>query len=128
MKVAAEFVSTNGEQNDPESALQVVRPNPDIALRSGPAPEMLTASTAEGELQGAVKKILAWREEGLKPSDIAVLYRADTEGWVKHLASLISSRQLSTGPMTRAGVSSIRLVFASERCIPRKVYNGGQCS
>jgi hypothetical protein len=56
MKIAAEFVSTNGEQNDPEAGLQIVRPNPDIALRSAPAPEMLTASTAKAELQGAVKK------------------------------------------------------------------------
>ena len=31
MKVAADFVSTNSEQNDSESALQMVRPNPDIA-------------------------------------------------------------------------------------------------
>jgi ATP-dependent exoDNAse (exonuclease V) beta subunit len=28
----------------------------------------------------------------LKPSDIAVLYRANTQGWVKHLASAISRR------------------------------------
>ena len=63
LKVSTEFVATNGEQTDPESGLQIVRPNPDFAPRSGPAPEMLTASTAEGELQGAVKKILAWREE-----------------------------------------------------------------
>ena len=27
MKVAAEFVSTNGEQNDPEARLQIIRPN-----------------------------------------------------------------------------------------------------
>ena len=127
MKVAAHFVSTNGEQNDPKSALQIVRPNPDIALRSGPAPEMLTASTAEGELQIAAKKILAWRERGLKPSEIAVLYRANTEGWVNRLASLIS-QQAAVYWKTRAGVSPTRLVFASERCIPRKVYNGGQCS
>ena len=128
MKVAAEFVSTNGEQNDPESGLQIVRPNPDIALRSGPAPEMLTASTAEGELQVAVKKILAWREKGLKPSEIAVLYRANTEGWVKHLASLISQQTAVYWPHDTSGNLSIRLVFASERCIRRKVYNGGQCS
>lgn len=120
MKIAAEFVSTNGEQNDPEAGLQIVRPNPDTALRSGPAPEMLTASTAKAELQGAVKKILGWLEGGLKPSEIAILYRANTEGWVKHF-----SRRLSTGHMTRAGVSSIRLAFASEQGIPRKV---GQCS
>ena len=103
LKVAAEFVSTNGEQNDPESGLQIVRPNPDIALRSGPAPEMLTASTAEGELQGAVKKILAWRERGLKPSEIAVLYRANTEGWVKHLASLISQHMTVNWPHDTSG-------------------------
>ncbi len=103
LKVAAEFVSTNGEQNDPELGLQIVRPNPDIALRSGPAPEMLTASTAEGELQVAVKKILAWRERGLKPSEIAVLYRANTEGWVKHLASLISQHTAVYWPHDPSG-------------------------
>ena len=90
MKIAAEFVSTNDVRNDPESGLQIIKPNPDIAQRSGPPPEMLTASTAEGELQVAVNKILAWREKGLKPSEIAVLYRANTERWVGQLASLIS--------------------------------------
>ena len=38
----------------------------------------------------AVNKILAWRREGLKPSDIAVLYRANTDGWVKQLATALS--------------------------------------
>lgn len=66
MRVAAEFVSPNAEQPDPELGLQIVRPNPDIALRSGPAPEMLTASTLEDELKLAVRKILAWQEEGRK--------------------------------------------------------------
>jgi superfamily I DNA/RNA helicase len=51
---------------------------------------MLTASTSEGELEVAVNKIRAWREKGLKPSEIAVLYRANTEHWVRHLASLLS--------------------------------------
>ena len=64
---------------------------------------MLTASTAEGELQGAVKKILAWRERGLKPSEIAVLYRANTEGWVKHLASLISQHMTVYWPHDTSG-------------------------
>ena len=62
MRIATEFVPPNVEQTDPEASLQIVRPNPDIALRSGPAPEMLTVSNAEMELQVAVKKILAWRE------------------------------------------------------------------
>ena len=91
------------EQNDPESGLQIVRPNPNVALRSGPVPEMLTASTAKAELQGAVKKILAWLEGGLKPSEIAVLYRANTEGWVKHLASLISQQTAVYWPHDTSG-------------------------
>ena len=103
MKVAAQFVSTNGEQNDPELALQIIRPNPDIALRSGPAPEMLTASLGESELRIAAKKILAWREQGLKPSEITVVYRADTEGWVKHLASLISQQTAVYWPHDTSG-------------------------
>jgi hypothetical protein len=103
MKVAAEFVSTNGENKDPEAGLQLVRPNPDMALRSGPVPEMLTASTAEDELQGAATKILAWRERGLKPWQIAVLYRANTEGWVKHLASLISQETAVYWPHDTSG-------------------------
>ena len=64
---------------------------------------MLTASTAEGELQGAVKKILARRERGLKPSEIAVLYRANTEGWVEHLASLISQHMTVYWPHDTSG-------------------------
>jgi superfamily I DNA/RNA helicase len=103
MEVAAEFVSTNGERNDPESGLQIVRPNPDIALRSGPAPEMLTATNVEGEMQVAVNKILAWRREGLKPSDIAVLYRANTDGWVNRLASLISKQMAVCWPHDLSG-------------------------
>src|SRR5262249_21998330 len=57
LKVAAEFVSTDTKQNDPEARLQIVKPNPDVALRSGPPPEMLIASTSDGELQVAVEKI-----------------------------------------------------------------------
>ena len=64
---------------------------------------MLTASTAEGELQVAIKKILAWRERGLKPSEIAVLYRANTEGWVKRLASLISQQTAVYWPHDTSG-------------------------
>jgi superfamily I DNA/RNA helicase len=92
MKVAADFVSATDEQNDPESGLQIVKPDPDAALRSGPVPKMLTASTVEGEFQIAARKIISWQKSGLKPSDIAILYRADTQGWVKRLALLLSEQ------------------------------------
>ena len=43
------------------------------------SPGLSTCSMApEGELRVAVEKIVAWREQGLKPSEI-VLYRANTE-------------------------------------------------
>ena len=113
LKVAAKFVSTNGEQNDPAARLQIIRPNPDIALRSGPAPEMLSASTAEDELQVALKKILAWREKGLKPSEIAVLYRANTERWVRHLTSLLSEHMVVYWPHNTSG----RFVDPSGVCV-----------
>lgn len=104
MRVAAEFVSTNAEQTDPESGLQIIKPNPDIALRC-PAAEMLTASTTEGELRVAVKKILDWREKGLKPSEIAVLYRANTDGWVKQLAAALSKETAVYWPHDLSGHS-----------------------
>jgi hypothetical protein len=89
MKVAAEFVSRNGEESHPDG-LQIIRPNPDTALRSGPVPEMLTARTQEEEIRAAVEKILFWLECGLRPPEIAVLYRANTGRWVRDLVSLIS--------------------------------------
>jgi hypothetical protein len=89
MKVAAEFVSRNGEKDHPDG-LQIIRPNPDTALRSGSVPEMLTARTPDEEIRVAVEKILFWLECGLRPSEIAVLYRANTGRWVRDLVSLIS--------------------------------------
>jgi superfamily I DNA/RNA helicase len=90
LKIAAEFVATEGAQTDPEAHLQPIKPDPNIALRSGPLPEMLSASTVEGELRAAIKKIDAWLQKGLKPPEIAVLYRANSKSWVDDLASLIS--------------------------------------
>jgi superfamily I DNA/RNA helicase len=91
MKIAAEFVTAKGQRNDPEATLQIIRPNPDAALRSGPVPEMLVAPTAEDELRIAVNRILAWLQSGLKPSEISVLYRA-RGGWVSDLVSLIAKK------------------------------------
>jgi len=89
LRVAAEFASPIGEQNDREARFQILTPDPNIALRSGQVPEMLTASNTEDELRIAIEKILTWQNKGLKPSEIAVLYRADTDGWVRHLATLL---------------------------------------
>jgi superfamily I DNA/RNA helicase len=57
-------------------------------------PEMLAASGVDGEMQMAADRIAGWLEQGLKPAEVAVLYRANANprGWVKDLALLISAR------------------------------------
>jgi superfamily I DNA/RNA helicase len=94
LKVAAAFVTADAEQDDPEARLQIIRPDPAIALRSGSLPEMLAASSVEGESRVAADKVVAWLEQGIAPAEIAVLYRANAnpKGWVKDLALLISAR------------------------------------
>jgi superfamily I DNA/RNA helicase len=94
LKVAAAFVAADAGPADPEARLQIVRPDPAVALRSGPLPEMLAASSVDGELQIAAGRIAGWLAQGLKPAEIAVLYRANANprGWVKDLALLISAR------------------------------------
>ena len=106
VRVASQFVSTSGGHNDPELGLQIIRPDPSAAMRSGPRPQMLSAPSVEGELQIAPKAILAWREKGLKPSEIAVLYRANSQGWVKRLVQVISKHVAVYWPHERdAGFS-----------------------
>jgi hypothetical protein len=103
LKVAAAFVAADAGQDDPEARLQIIRPDPDIALRSGPLPEMLTSSSLDGELRMAADKIVAWLERGLSPADIAVLYRANAnpKGWVRDLALLLSKRTAVCWPNDR---------------------------
>jgi hypothetical protein len=94
LKIAAAFVATDDGADDPESRLQIIRPDPDVALRSGPFPEMLVASGVGGEIQSAADRIVAWLEQGVKPAEIAVLYRANANprGWVRDLALAVSRR------------------------------------
>jgi hypothetical protein len=94
LQVAAAFVAADGALDDPEQRLQIIRPDPAVALRSGPLPEMLVAPGMEGELRMAVDKVAAWLEQGLRPADIALLYRANAnpKDWVKDLALLMSRR------------------------------------
>src|SRR5262249_23853108 len=70
LKIAAEFVSVDVEPNDPESSLQIIRPDPNVALRSGAVPEMLVAPTEKGQLQIAAEKIDTWLKSGIKPSEV----------------------------------------------------------
>ena len=57
----------------------------------------------DGELRIAVEKIASWLNNGIKPSEIAVLYRANVGGWVRELASLISQRAAVYWPQHNSG-------------------------
>jgi AAA domain/UvrD-like helicase C-terminal domain/Nuclease-related domain len=97
LKIAAAFVAAEagpGGPDDPELRLQIIRPDPDVALRSGPLPEMLVAPSVDDELQLAAGRIAFWLEHGLRPTEIAVLYRANANprGWVRDLALAVSRR------------------------------------
>jgi hypothetical protein len=94
LTVAAAFVAADAGPDDPEARLQIIRPDPAIALRSGSLPEMLAASSMDGELRMAADKVVAWLKHGITPAEIAVLYRANAnpKGWVRDLALLISTR------------------------------------
>lgn len=94
VKIAAAFVDAGTAGGDPEARLQIIRPDPGAALRSGPSPEMLAATGIDDEIRLAVDRVVAWLEDGLKPSDIAVLFRANANpsGWVRDLAVQLSAR------------------------------------
>ncbi len=94
LQVAAAFAAADGVADDPEQRLQIVRPDPDIAMRSGPSPEVLAAFSVDGEMRMAADRIAGWLAQGLAPADIAVLYRANSnpKGWVRDLALVISRR------------------------------------
>jgi hypothetical protein len=94
LQVAAAFVAAGDAPDDPEGRPPIIRPDPSIALRSGPPPEMLAAPALEGELRMAADKIGAWLAQGLRPADIAVLYRANAnpKDWVRDLALLVSRK------------------------------------
>jgi hypothetical protein len=94
LKFAAAFVAADDEQDDPEARLAIIKPDPAVALRSGPLPEMLAASGLDGEIQMTADKIVSWLQQGLQPAEIAVLYRANANprGWVRDLALAVSRR------------------------------------
>lgn len=86
LEVATNFVSPAIDGADPETALQAPRPDPNLALRSGDKPRLLLGATEQQEIEelaGAVQSLL---QSGIRPSEIAVLYRANVKGWVKSLA------------------------------------------
>ena len=75
VEIACIFAGGGGE-GDPEQSFSGMKPDASMALRSGPYPAMLACSTRAVECDSAIEQIRTWLGAGLKPDEIAVLYRA----------------------------------------------------
>ncbi len=75
IEIASLFAGGSNE-GDPEQSFSRMRPDPGAALRSGSYPAVLACPTRAAECESAVEHIRTWLGAGLKPDEIAVLYRA----------------------------------------------------
>jgi hypothetical protein len=89
LEIAATFVSPAIEGADPESGLQSPRPDPKLALRTGRKPRLLCSPSEQQEVDQISREVRAFIESGIRPSEIAILYRANVKGWVRGLASTL---------------------------------------
>ena len=64
------------KDGDPEQCFSGMKPDASCAIRSGPHPVLLAASSRVAECDCAVEQIRAWLASGIKPDEIAILYRA----------------------------------------------------
>ncbi len=75
IEIASLFAGGSNE-GDQEHSFSAMKPDPGTALRSGPYPAVLACPTRAAECDSAVEQIRTWLGAGLKPGEIAVLYRA----------------------------------------------------
>ena len=75
VEIASLFAGGSNE-GEPEHSFSAMKPDPGTALRSGSYPAVLACPTRAAECDSAVEQIRTWLGAGLKPDEIAVLYRA----------------------------------------------------
>ncbi len=75
IEIASLFASGAGE-GDPERSFSGMKPDASMAVRSGPYPSVLACSTRAAECESAIEQIRSWLGAGIKPDEIAILYRA----------------------------------------------------
>jgi hypothetical protein len=69
-------IFAGGGEPDPERSFSGMKPDASVAVRSGPYPSVLVCATRAAECESAIEQIRAWLGAGLKPDEIAILYRA----------------------------------------------------
>jgi hypothetical protein len=75
IEIASLFASGSGE-GDPERSFSGMKPDAGMAVRSGSYPSVLECSTRVAECESAIEQIRSWLGAGVKPDEIAILYRA----------------------------------------------------
>jgi hypothetical protein len=64
------------KDGDPEQCFSGMKPDASCAIRSGPYPVLLAEPSRAAECDCAIEQIRAWLASGIKPDEIAILYRA----------------------------------------------------
>lgn len=85
LEISCAFANA-AEGGAPEESLQSLIPDAAAATRNGRNPEIHFAPSLEAEVSLLVSKVRELINSGLKPRDIAVLYRANASNWVYKLA------------------------------------------
>ena len=75
IEIASAFAGGDTE-GDPEQSFSGMKPDASASIRSGPYPRLFVASGRAAECDLAIEQIRNWLAAGLKPDEIAVLYRA----------------------------------------------------
>ena len=75
IEIASLFAGGAGG-GDPEQSFSGMKPDASMAVRSGPYPSVLACSTRAAECESAIEQIRSWLGAGVKPDEIAILYRA----------------------------------------------------
>lgn len=92
LSLSAAFAQTPEFGGDPENSLQVAVVAEQAAMRAGPMPEIALAGSWAAECERIVGQIEAWSADGVRLSDIALLYRANTGGWVAEFVERLSKQ------------------------------------
>lgn len=74
IEIASVFARSGG--SDPEQSFSGEKPDASSAIRRGAYPSLLGAPSRAAECDCAVEQIRSWLAAGVKPEEIAVLYRA----------------------------------------------------
>lgn len=91
LQIASAFANA-AEGGAPEESLQSLIPDAAAATRQGPMPTIHFTPSVDQEISLVAEKVSGLIKAGLKPRDVAILYRANTKRWVYELARQLAEQ------------------------------------